>query len=539
MTETLRLALAILRRDRWQLLLWIGGITALMAASAAAVVTEFASEQDRAAIVAVAVSNPAFLFLRGTPAGISVGAVLFFQVFTFIAILAALMSTLLVVRNTRAEEDSGRAELLASVPLRRQAPLVAAGGVAALANLVLAVALALALIAVQVDVAGAWFTALATAAVGMVFASVAALAAQAMPSSRAANGVAASLVGVAFLVRGIGDALSTPSDDLRSVEPSWISWLSPMGWSQRVAPFAEATAAPLLLSLGATVAFATAAVWFAARRDIGASLFAERLGHPTATPLRRTATGAAWALHLPSLWGWTAATAVLAALVGVLAPTVATALADNPNLAVLVETIMPGTMSDAVDVFAATIFAVCGIIAAAAGIQAVLKLHAEEADGRAEILLAAPHSRARWIYGHALIAAVSVTVVLAVSGFAAGIAFALMGEGSDRISSSLSATLAHVPAALTLVAVAALVFAVAPRVAVGLGWGALVLAVMLGQFGDLLRLPEWVQDVSPFRHTPAMPLEVFEPVPALAMGALALLGVGVAAVFIERRDIPA
>jgi ABC-2 type transport system permease protein len=538
-TAGLSLALTILRRDRWQLVLWIGGITVLMAASAVAVATEFGGERERTEIVAFAVSNPAFLFLRGIPEGNSVGALLFFQVFTFVSVLAGLMSTFLVVRNTRAEEDSGRAELVASAPLWRGAPLVAAVVVAILANLVLAVTLALAMIIVGVDATGSWLTGLATAGVGSVFATVAALTAQAMPSSRAANGAAASLLGVAFLVRGSGDALGAPSADLTTVEPSWIAWLSPIGWAQRVSPFGEASTAPLLLHVAATLLLGAVAVAIARRRDTAASLVQERPGDAVASPLRGTATGVAWALQLPALIGWTVAVAAFAALVGVLAPTLASALEDNPSLAALMESILPGAMTDAVDVFTATVFGVCGILAAAAGIQAVLRLHAEEADGRAELLLAAPHSRARWVMGHALIAAVSVVVVLAVAGLAAGLAFGLMEEGWSRLPSSVSATLAHVPAALTLVGVVAVLFAVVPRVSVGLGWGALVAAVVLGQFGELLRLPDWVQDISPFRHTPAMPLEAFEPVPALVMVAVALLAAGTAAVFIERRDIPA
>jgi ABC-2 type transport system permease protein len=539
MIDGARLVVAILRRDRWQLILWIGGITALTAASAAAIVTEFASEADRAAIVTIAVTNPAFLFLRGIPDGTSIGSLLFFQVFTFLAVLAGLMSTFTVVRNTRAEEDSGRAELLASVPLRREAPLIAAIVLAVLANLVLAFTMALALIIVGVDAGGAMLTGLATASVGIVFSVVAALAALAMPSSRAANGVAASLVGVSYLVRGIGDARGTPADDLTTVEPWWISWLSPIGWAQRVSPFGDASATPLLLHLAAAVVLGILAVAYARRRDSGASLVHERGGPAVASPLRRTATGAAWALQLPAVIGWAAGTAVLAALVGVLAPTVSSALDDNPGLAAIVDSVMPGAMADAVDVFTATILAVCGILAAAAGIQAVLRLHSEEVDGRAEILLAAPHSRARWVLGHAFIAAATIGVILLVAGLASGLAFVLMGQGWARVPSSLSATLAQIPAALTLVGVAAVLFAIVPRLAVALGWGALVVAVVLGQFGALLQLPEWVQDISPFRHTPAMPLESFDPVAATVMVAVALLALVIAAVFIERRDIPA
>ncbi|PRY69565.1 ABC-2 type transport system permease protein [Glaciihabitans tibetensis] len=537
MSPVVQLWRVLLRHDRWQLAMWIGGITALAGVSAAAVLAEFSGEAERSALIAVAVSNPAFLFLRGTPDGTSVGALFFFQGFTFISVLAGLMSTFMVVRNTRAEEDSGRAELIAALPLPRQAPLVAAVSLVVLANLLLAVTIAIVLMVVGLDAAGSLFTGLATAGVGIVFTGVAALAALAMPSSRGANGVAASLVGGAYLLRGIGDALGTPSATLTSVEPAWLSWLSPIGWAQRVSPFGEVTALPLLLHLATAGILIGGALVLAGQRDIGSSVLQERSGAARASAVRSTSLGAAWVYQLPALIGWAVGTAVLAALVGVLAPTVASALSDNPALLAILNQVMPGSQTDMVDVFATAILGICGILVAAAGIQAVLRLRAEELTGRAELQLAAPLSRARWLVQHVVVAAATIGVIVVAAGLAAGFAFVLMGEGWERVPSSLSAMLAQIPAALTLAAAAALAFALVPRFTVALGWGALLLAVVLGQFGDLLQLPEWVQDISPFRHTSAMPLESFDPLPAVVMVGVALAGFLLAAAFIERRDI--
>ncbi len=65
----------------------------------------------------------------------------------------------------------------------------------------------------------------------------------------------------------------------------------------------------------------------------------------------------------------------------------------------------------------------------------------------------------------------------------------------------------------------------------------LAVGLVLGQFGELLGLPVWLQDLSPFRHSAAMPMEPFDPTGAGMMSAIALLGAGLAAFLIGRRDL--
>jgi len=537
MSPTVRLTLVILRRDRRQLVLWVAGISALVLATSTAIVTEFADQAERSSIIALAVVNPAFLFLRGAPDGTSTGAVFFFQGFSFIGVLAGLMSTFSVVRNTRAEEDHDRAEVIAAAPLRREAPLIAALVVAFITNLLLAVSVTVVVLAVGLETEGALYTGLAVGAVGLSFAGVAAVAAQVAPSSRAANGMAAAAVGAAYVLRGIGDALGTPDLPSFSIDSAWPSWLSPIGWGQRMSPFGDANAAPLLLSVSFAVVLAALALGVQRNRDIGSSLLQERPGPANASALRRTAGGVAWTLQRSAVIGWAIGAAVLAALAGALAPVVATALADNQALANLITRLLPGGQGEMIDVFATGILGICGTLAAAAGVQAVLRLRSEEASGAAEILLATPLSRARWMLGHVGVAIASVILVALAAGASAGIAFILAGTEWGRIPSSLAATLAHVPAALTLVGAAAIVFALAPRLAVSLGWGLLVIALVLGQFGELLSLPEWVQNISPFHHSSALPLESLDATATVIMTIAAAVGIGFAVAAFRLRDL--
>lgn len=130
-----------------------------------------------------------------------------------------------------------------------------------------------------------------------------------------------------------------------------------------------------------------------------------------------------------------------------------------------------------------------------------------------------------------------MTVVAAVAGTAAAVGLALSGTGTLPEALLIGAALAHVPAAAVFLSATAVIFAVAPRLCIPLGWSLLAGGLILGQFGELLRLPSWVQDLSPFRHSAVMPVEPFDPAAALALTAVALLGAGIAAYLIRRRDL--
>ena len=70
-----------------------------------------------------------------------------------------------------------------------------------------------------------------------------------------------------------------------------------------------------------------------------------------------------------------------------------------------------------------------------------------------------------------------------------------------------------------------------------LGWAAVVLFATLGQIGALLNLPTWVVDLSPYAHAPRMPVEAFEPVPALVLTGITLVLLGGALLRYRSRDI--
>ena len=179
-----------------------------------------------------------------------------------------------------------------------------------------------------------------------------------------------------------------------------------------------------------------------------------------------------------------------------------------------------------------------GLVAAAYGVSAVLRLHAEETEGRAEPVLAGSVGRIRWGLSHLLVALIGTALLLAVAGVAAGLGYGLPAGGmGNEMARMLGAGLAQLPAALVIVGIAAAAFGMVPGASVAVGWTAVGLAVLLNIFGQVLQLSHWVLDISPFTHVPRLPGGTVSASPLLwlSLVALALGAVGLAA--LRRRDI--
>lgn len=230
MAGTWQLIRLALRRDRFVLPLWIVVLSILPAGAANAYEQLYPSEAMRAPLTASIGQNPAISVLFGPAFDLSApGGFTAWRMLGSLAVFTALMAIFTVTRHTRAEEDAGRHDLLASGVIGRYAPLTAAVLVAGGASAVIGLVVTVSLIAYGLPVAGAIAFGKALAGVGWVFTGIAAVTAQLVPYARTSNALASGVLGVSFLLRGLGDA--TP-------ETGWLSWLSPVGWAQQLRPFA-------------------------------------------------------------------------------------------------------------------------------------------------------------------------------------------------------------------------------------------------------------------------------------------------------------
>ena len=89
---------------------------------------------------------------------------------------------------------------------------------------------------------------------------------------------------------------------------------------------------------------------------------------------------------------------------------------------------------------------------------------------------------------------------------------------------------------LLLAGVAALLHGLVPRWA-SLAWIGLGVAVVVAFFGPLLRLPQGLQDLSPFEHLALVPAEPFAPVAFAGVLVVAVAAGAAAHVALGRRDL--
>ena len=228
LTGTWTLVRLALRRDRIQLLAWILGIGAVAASTFATFAQLYPNEAERQALAAGITLNPAFLALTGPVASTSLGGMTAWRIGVLGTTLIGLMALVTVVRHTRADEETGRSELLASGVVGRAAPLASAVVVATGASVVIGLIVAAAGIGVGEPAAGSVLLGASLAAAGFVLAGVAAVTAQLVENARTATALAAAVLAVGFLLRAVGD-----------VEHS-VSWL---GLDQPPGP--RAASAPL------------------------------------------------------------------------------------------------------------------------------------------------------------------------------------------------------------------------------------------------------------------------------------------------------
>jgi len=523
LTGTGALVRLILRRDRIRLPIWILAILGLVYSSAEAVQSTYDTPGDIEVYARTVGSSPASIVMNGPPTALdTIAGIMVFEVNTSAIILTALMAIFLVVRHTRADEQEGRTELIRATVVGRHAPVSAALLVVGGSTVVVGIGLALEFYALGLPAPGSLAYGASIAAVGIVFTAVGAAAAQVTEYSRGALGIAGAVLGLSFLVRGAGD-----------VGDGRLSWLSPIGWTQAVRPFAGDRWWPLLGSLALTVLLLATVAALTSRRDVGAGLISPRPGSPTASARLTSAVGLAVRLQRASVLSWMCAMFLGGVSVGSVGQDVEELITSNPDIAEMLDV---GAGSDVVDAFFATIILVLALIATGFTLGSVLRLRSEEAAGRAEPLLATGLSRWRWSLGSLLVTLVGTVLVVGAGGLGVGLAHSISTGDLGQLPRLLLVAMAYLPATLVLAGVAVALFGWAPRLS-PLAWAALAGCFLFGWLGGLLQLPTSLTDLSPFTHIPSAPVDPITASPLLTLTVVGLALTALGLVGLRRRDL--
>jgi len=509
-----------LRRDRVILPVFLAVVVLMVASGASATIALYPDAASRSQAVTLINSAASTLAMYGPIRDPnSIGALSIFKLGMMGVLAVAVFAARIVVRHTRAEEETGRLELLGAAVVGRRAPLTAGAIVSVGASVVAGLLSAAGLFAAGLPGTGSALFGAGMAAVGILGAAFGAVAAQITMSARAAAGIATAAIAVAYAVRGVADA--APDGAL-----AWLSWCSPLGWWQQIRPYAGDRAWPLALIVALAVVLLAAAYALATRRDFAGSLVADRAGRAGGARWLRSPLGLVWRLQRGSFAVWVASFAVVGVVFGSLSGSAGDFL-DSPGARDLFEKF--GGVGFVTDAFLSVEMAFVGIAAAVFGLQSALRARAEETSLRAEPVLATATTRVRWLGAHLVAALVATVALLVVVGVTAGLTSAASVDTPHQFWRVLTAGLIQAPAVFVVIGIGIAGFGIAGRLGVS-GWVALSTFVILGEFGRLLSLPQWLIDLSPFAHTPRLPGAPLSwiPVAWLAAIALGLFGVGLA-----------
>ncbi|UZN03650.1 ABC transporter permease [Cellulomonas sp. S1-8] len=491
LTGTRPLLHATVRHDGRHFAPWVAIATLLTASSVVVYPWVFPDLAARRLLAAAIDANPALSLIFGPAHDLT--TVDGFNAWRTLALggfLVALGAIIAVTRATRAQEDSGQAELLASGVMGRSARLVAGVALALVGSLAAGVVAGV----VAALCGGGWESSLLLGATftasGWMFAGLAAVTAQLGSDARTAGSLAIGTLGVLFGLRGFCAALDAPA---------WTIWANPLGWTLETRPASGDHWAPLLLAVAFTGTLVAVAFVLQARRDFGQGSIAPRPG-----PARGTARST-WRLAVrvnrAPVVTWAIAFVALGVVFGYFTTSISDVVTGNAGVQQILAS-GATTPDELTGVFVRTVLGLVGIVATVPGVQILLRLRAEELDDRVEPLLAGAVTRARCYASHVALALAVSTVNVLVAGTLVAV-LASRADIGVSFAEVLVQAVATVPAVWTVVALSVAVVGARPAASLA-AWAGVLASFVLTLLGPTFGLDDWVLGISPFWHVPVI-----------------------------------
>ena len=448
-----------------------------------------------------------------------------------LTVVGAIWGILIATRLLRGEEDAGRWEIfLAGQTTRRWAAAQAAAGLGVGLVSLWAVTAVLAVAdgrapKVHFPVTASLFLATCLVAGAALFMAVGLVVGQLAATRRQANGIAAAVLGLSYLLRMAADS----NADLR-----WLRRVSPLGWVEELRPLVSPRPLALVPIVTLVVVLVAAAIALAGARDLGASALPAPEAPPARTALLTGPAGLAVRLSRPVVIAWAGSLAVFGLVLGLVAQSASDAISGSATVARIIGRL--GGRHGGASAYLGVSFLIAAALVCFAAAGQIASTRAEEADGHLDNLLARPVARPRWLAGRLAVGAVLVLVTSVAAGLAgwAGAASQHTGVNVGRL---VEAGLNVAPPALFVLGVGCLVYGVAPRLAVTatyalVSWSFLVQLVASG-----IRMNHWVRDTSVLIHTAPAPAASPDLRAAAWLVTLGVLAAVAGTVGFRRRDL--
>ena len=529
-------------RDSLRAALVVGGIASLFMLGTGVpygVSPEFSTIELRQAFIAgLTVLPPALRVLLGEPINLDyMGGFLSWRVGNFLPVVLGLWPVIALSGTLAGEAAKGSLDLLASTPQSRRTIALEK-----LAAHITAVILAMLLLAATIWAVGAFFGRLpgdeipVSAALGqvtlyglmMLFVGGVAFATAPFVGRTRAAAFGLLVLFASYLV----DSYASLSDILDR-----LSRLSFFDWTAGHRPMAGVTDWTSVAILGVLtivlLAFGTVAF---GRRDIGAVANVGWLRLPSLPVGIRGPFGRQLSDRASLAIAWGLGVGVYALLVILSADAFSKLIDSLPQIEALLRSIYPDLdLHQPSALLQLTFFSFGSFVLGLAGASFLAGWATDEGRRRLEVVLSHPRSRASWAFLSALgvLAAIALMCAVVAVFIAAGVA----SQGGDVWPPVVGiAVLALAAAAFAGVGLAAGGL-IRTSLAVGVTGSLVIATLLLDTLGAALKLPDWVLDLSLYRHLGQPMAGVVEPFGVAVAAVMAIGGLILCTLGLRRRDI--
>jgi ABC-2 type transport system permease protein len=331
-------------------------------------------------------------------------------------------------------------------------------------------------------------------------------------------------------VLAVSYALRMVADSAHAV--SFLRWCSPLGWIEELQPLTSPRPLALLPIAAWTLACGTAAVLLAGRRDVGASIFADRTSAPARTALLGGPLGLAWRTTRAALALWAAGLGLFALLLGLIAHSAGAALTASPSLA----RVFARLGATGANSYLGIAFLLSATLLALLAATEVAAMGREESAGYCAQLVVRVCTRRRWYLARSGLVALSLAAGGLLTGLLAAAGGAL-GGAHVGVSGPLCAGIAIVAPALVVLGAGGLAFGGSPRHTSAVVYGLVAWSVLVDLLGSVASLNHLVSDTSVLHQLDAAPAVGVDWASTGVLVVLALSGVVGGGLLFSRRDL--
>lgn len=507
-----------LRSRFLSLFLMLGGVAAVVALMGLSLVELYPHPNDLVGYAAINSSLSWMSSLVSIPYDLeTIGGVLAREISVVTLLALPVLGISMASSMTRGAEESGELEMVTAGRVHRLTPLLAStlvifGGVvcSTLATWGLLVALGYPSQASLLYCVSLGATILMWAGLTMVAAQIFSVS----------SGVYASMILLVFalyLARGIQEVTTSKS----------ALW-NPNAWPIIVRPFGSNPAYwPLAAMFGVGFIGVLLALLLSSHRDLGTGIIRPSLGRSSARAYLTSPFPLYWRLSAQEL---PICLLITVAYSGFFAFTV------NKMDVLMQDETMKKLLAGGQDALINMSAVFTAVIAAAFGHLLVTRFINEETCGRLGIVLATGVGRVKWWISTTGLVLVQSALVLLINGLTLGIGTALVLDDWTEFNGPFMAVMGLGLGAGFIVTLTMFLAAIRPSFA-QVVWLIVAWAAVIGLFGALLDIPQWLNYVSPIYWIGNLPAEQIELGGALGAGFGSILLFGLSALIFRNRDL--